>query len=121
MQPIFPNPYFLAGSVIFISAAIFLVDLRVPLAVAVGVLYIVSVFVASRLGDVKPMIWTAAVCSGLIAVESVLSPQNAVLWQVLINGALALLVIWSAVIFLAYRKQAEVLLLETKERLANAF
>ncbi len=118
LRQMLSNTYYSTGLAVAMSTAIFIGDLNTPLGVAAGVLYLLPVFIASRIPGLVPTLLIAGGCSGLVILGLHYSPPGADSGQVLMNRALALLVIGSAVFILTSRKQAELgRLLALKEEL----
>ena len=102
-----------------ISLALFGLDLLLPLGVANTVLYAGVVFLAALSPSPRLPVLTAAGCSVLTIVGAWLSPSipGLPLWVALSNRTFSLVVIWSPVLFLAQRRQAETLLRRANESL----
>ncbi len=77
--------------------ATFLLDLRIPLGVAVGVLYVVAILVTYRAGFPAAMGPVAALCSVLVIAGYFLSPAGREIWFAAANRTLSLAIIWIAV------------------------
>ncbi len=108
LHTLFSNRLFCIGLIAVLCAAVLAIDLSVPLEVADGVLYIIPVFVTSRLPGAKATLWTAVVCSVLIIIGLHYSSGGGVMWQALDNGALSLIVVWVTAWFAIVRKRMEV-------------
>ena len=78
-----------------VAGGIFLIDLFIPLGVAVGVLHITAVLLSLRHRDTQLPLWTAIACSTLTIMALFISPVGGEYWKVLLNRALALLAIWT--------------------------
>lgn len=96
--------YFLC---VFSAVAIFLTDLAVPLGVAIGVAYVITVLLSLWLPSLKSTLWIAAVCSILIILGYYYSPPGGELWKVLFNRSLSLLSIWVTAIAIVQKKRSE--------------
>jgi hypothetical protein len=92
---------------VFSAAAIFLVDLAVPLGVAMGVAYLITVLLSLWLPSLKSTLWIAASCSILIILGYYYSPPGGELWKVLFNRSLSLLSIWVTAIAIVQKKRSE--------------
>ncbi|OOZ38143.1 hypothetical protein BOW53_16455 [Solemya pervernicosa gill symbiont] len=78
----------------FIMAAIFVIDVNLPLGVAGGVPYAAVILIALWFRNNKYVILFAFICSMLTLVGFYFSPQEGELWKVVTNRVLALFVIW---------------------------
>ncbi|MDH5475237.1 MAG: hypothetical protein OEX22_06060 [Cyclobacteriaceae bacterium] len=76
------------------SVIIFIIDLALPLGVAVGVPYISSVLTVLRSKKINNTIYIATICSILTIIGYFYSPDGGELWKVLSNRFLALFAIW---------------------------
>ncbi len=83
-----------ALAAVLLSAAIFGIDLVLPLGVAGGVPYVAVILFGWWLERSGSVIWLAALCSILTALGYLLSPEGGVPWMVLLNRTLALCAIW---------------------------
>lgn len=92
---------------VFSAAAIFLIDLAVPLGVAIGVAYLITVIFSLWLPSIKSTLWIAAACSILIILGYYYSPPGGELWKVLFNRCLSLLSIWVTAIAIVQKKRSE--------------
>lgn len=102
------------------SLAIFLCDWFIELGVAIGVAYVLVVWMADRTGQSR-MIWAVAIlCSLLTIVGFLKSPAGGEVWKVLTNRGLSLLVIWLTAYFVVQRHEAAGLQKELNCRLAES-
>lgn len=92
---------------VFSAAVIFLIDLAVPLGVAMGVAYLITVLLSLWLPSLKSTLWIAAACSILIILGYYYSPPGGELWKVLFNRSLSLLSIWVTAIAIVQKKRSE--------------
>jgi signal transduction histidine kinase len=103
-----------------LALAVFLVDLALPLVVAVAVLYGGVVLLAGAVAGWPglPTI-TAAGCTLLTIVGALFGPvyANVPLWLGVSNRLISLVAIWAPVAFIHQRRRAEALLWETNESL----
>ncbi|MCP4022940.1 MAG: hypothetical protein GY729_13955 [Desulfobacteraceae bacterium] len=91
----------------FLFAAIFAIDLLIPLGVAAGVPY-VSVVLVSLWIPKKEFTLKVALVSSILTIFGLLySPMGGELWKVLFNRGLALFAIWSTAILTLQRKTIE--------------
>jgi hypothetical protein len=96
--------YFFCGVFTIIS---FLVDLTMPLGVAVGILYIVPVLLSMWAPDRLSTFVLAAVASLLIVAGYLWSPPGPSVWQSVINRALSLLAVWVTAVLIVQRRILE--------------
>ena len=107
--------FILAG--ILIAAAIFSLDLLLPLGVADGVLYVALVLIGLRTRS-KKFILVSSICgTALILFGFYLSPEGGELWKVLANRALSTFTLWMTAILCFKQIQAETKLQEAREDL----
>lgn len=93
-----------------LATVIFVVDLALPLGVAVGVLYVVVVLYTLWLPQRGATIMAASVCTGLTLCGLAFSPPGSELWKVLADRFLSIFAIWVTAILSFQRKQSEVTL-----------
>jgi diguanylate cyclase (GGDEF)-like protein/PAS domain S-box-containing protein len=86
---------------------IFTLDLKISEGVSISVVYLLPVLIAKRLPGIKATIITAWVCTGLITFALYYAPADDEAWQILVNLALALFVIWMAAGFNTESKRVE--------------
>ena len=77
-----------------VATVMFVIDLLLPVGVAVGVPYFVLVLLSLGAGRVTWIYGAALVGSLLVVAGFVLAPDGGELWQVLANRAVALFAIW---------------------------
>ncbi|MCH7831436.1 MAG: hypothetical protein IIC55_01025, partial [Proteobacteria bacterium] len=106
-----------------LAAAIFAVDLNLPLGVAGGVPYVAVILIGWWLPRRLQIFYLAVICSVLTVAGYLASPEGGVAWIVAVNRLLALFSIWiSAVLLFQVRKASdaskknEALLRESEER-----
>lgn len=97
--------WLLAG-VILLSINVFLLDLALPLGIAVGSLYTVPVILSLWVPGRRVTIATAAGCAALTLVEMLFSSPG-VLWIGLINRGITLFLIGAAMVLVLLRKRAD--------------
>lgn len=91
-----------------ISIALFVFDLLLPLGVSGGVPYIVVILLSLKTDNLRYTYSLAGICTGLIIAGFLLSTEGGVLWQVLLNRALAIFAVWvTAVLSIRYRKSRQ--------------
>ncbi|MEE8352611.1 MAG: PAS domain S-box protein [Rhodospirillales bacterium] len=100
-----------------LTVLIFLADLKFPLGVAAGVPYVAVVLVAWWLPYRRNVIALALITSLLTVAGYILSPPGGIAWIVATNRSLALFAIWSVAILVIRRKQAETMVLESRDNL----
>jgi hypothetical protein len=97
--------WLLAG-IIVLSINVFLLDLSLPLGIAVGSLYTVPVILSLWLPGRLATIATAAACALLTLTETLFS-SSGVLWMGLINRGITLFLIGAAMLLVLLRKRAD--------------
>jgi hypothetical protein len=97
--------WLLAG-IIVLSINVFLLDLSLPLGIAVGSLYTVPVILSLWLPGRLATIATAAACAVLTLTETLFS-SSGVLWMGLINRGITLFLIGAAMLLVLLRKRAD--------------
>ena len=97
--------WLLAG-VILLSINVFLLDLALPLGIAVGSLYTVPVILSLWVPGRRVTIATAAGCAALTLVEMLFSSPG-VLWIGLINRGITSFLIGAAMVLVLLRKRAD--------------
>jgi hypothetical protein len=97
--------WLLAG-IIVLSVNVFLLDLSLPLGIAVGSLYTVPVILSLWLPGRLATIATAAACAVLTLMETLFSSPG-VLWMGLINRGITLFLIGAAMLLVLLRKRAD--------------
>ncbi len=83
---------------IALGAAIFAIDLFIPLGAAEGVLYTAVVLIALRLDVRRDILIVAALCTLLILIGFLFSPSGGELWKVVFNRFLSVLVVWTTTV-----------------------
>ena len=98
-----------------IATGIFVIDLFIPLGVAVGVLYVAVVLMSLRHRDSQLPLWAAIGCSTLTIIATFLSPLGGELWKVLVNRGLSLFVIWTTTLMVRHQlEQAQTIQVRDK-------
>ena len=92
---------------VLLAAAIFGIDLVLPLGVAGGVPYVAVILFGWWLERPGSVIWLAALCSILTALGYFLSPEGGVPWMALLNRTLALCAIWVTAILVHHARGSE--------------
>ena len=110
--PIFRTKMILVA--VILAAAIFLLDLLLPLGVAGGVPYAVLVIAGWWFEKTRNIFVLAAISSVLIVAGYYLSAEGGIAWMVLTNRSLALLVVWATAILLAKAKRADLALQDSE-------
>lgn len=90
-----------------LTLAIFLVDLAIPLGVAVDVLYVAVVLLSFWAPEKKFVIVVAVILTALTIGGFFLSPSGRELWKVIANRALAVFAIWATTVLGFHRLAAE--------------
>lgn len=102
-----------------LAAAIFAIDISIPLGVAGGVPYIAPVLLCLWLTN-RRFIWViAGIATALTVLGYFYSPQGGILWKVLTNRILALFVIWVAAILGQARRHLEESLQHAHDKLED--
>ncbi|MFQ6026134.1 MAG: ATP-binding protein, partial [Dehalococcoidia bacterium] len=101
-----PNLYLIAATLV-LGAFIFVVDLMLPLGVAVGVPYVAVVFLSVRSPQLRYTLAITLACSILILLGFVLSAPGGVFWVALTNRCLTIFAIWVTAIVSLQRKRAD--------------
>ena len=99
------TPYGLGFYCALLMAMILLLDLSIPLGVAVGVLYIVPVFLSLWSSRQRVTVIVAVAASVFTIGAYFYKPSVAEMWKVLLNRSFSLIVIWiTAILGLQRRK-----------------
>ncbi|GJL77520.1 MAG: hypothetical protein NPINA01_05090 [Nitrospinaceae bacterium] len=107
----------LTVSGILLAAAIFILDIRLPLGIADGVLYVALILLGLRSRSTA-YIFCGAVCgTALISIGFFFSPPGGELWKVFANRALAVFTLWMTAILCLWQVRAEKKLQEASEEL----
>jgi len=103
---------------ISIIAAVFCVDLLVPLGVAGGVPYIAAILASLWNPKENATIIFAIICSALTILGFYFSPSGGELWKVIFNRAIALFAIWiTAILCVKWKRQKDEVFLLNKKKL----
>jgi signal transduction histidine kinase len=102
------SPRFLV-LLIGLSGALFVLDLRLPLGIANGVLYAAVVLLSSASQHRRFPLYVAAGCTVLLVVGAILSPllPGVPLWMAATNRLLSLVIIWMPALVLLERRRGE--------------
>jgi MFS family permease len=92
-----PRDQSLAVLSALLITGIFLIDLRMPQGVALGILYVIPMLIVLRVSSRITSLVVATVCTFLIAVGAIVSPPSASIWMVLTNRALSIFTLWVTV------------------------
>lgn len=92
------NRRFFAMLAALTAAAVFVVNCFIPLGVAVGVLYVVVVWLAYLARNERGIWITAGVCSLLTVLSLAVAPHGSETWKILANRGLALFAIWATAV-----------------------
>lgn len=104
-------------STIVLAAAIFVLDLAIPLGVAGGVPYVAVVLLCVWSPQRQFTLSVAVACSLLTILGLFFSPARGILWMVLFNRCLALFAIWVTAILSLYFKRAVEAVCQSEEAL----
>ena len=97
----------LAAAVVTLGAAIFVVDLSLPLGVAGGVPYVALILLGWWFKNTRYIVLLGIVSAILTVAGYLLSPEGGIAWMVLTNRALALFAIGVTVILLGLARRAD--------------
>jgi hypothetical protein len=106
--------YFLLAGLVFLAAAFFLLQVYIPLGIAVGMLYVVPVLVSLWLPR-RGYTNAAAVAGTLLTILGIFFSEppaapgpKSLIWIGLLNGGLTLFLIWAtALLVLLYKRAGE--------------
>ncbi len=107
--------FFVIG--VALAATIFLFDVLFPLGVAAGVPYVAIMMVGLWAPGKRYILGLATICTALIVVGYVYSPQGGIPWLAFTNRALVVVAIWITAILIGKHKQAEEALWDSEARL----
>ena len=102
-----------------LSGSLFVLDLFMPLGIAVGVLYAGVVMLAASSDNPRLPFLTALGATPLILAGAALGPhdQSIPLWVGVSNRTFSLIIVWIAAVLLRQRQQAEIQLRQAKDEL----
>lgn len=102
-----------------LSGALFVLDLFMPLGIAVGVLYAGVAMLAASSANPRLPFLTALGSTPLILAGAALGPQDhdIPLWVGVSNRTFSLIIVWIAAVLLRQRQQAEIQLRQAKDEL----
>lgn len=111
-----------AAQCLALGAAIFAIDLAIPLGAAEGVLYTAVVLIAARLDMRRDILIASALCTLLILIGFLLSPWGGEQpWQIVFNRFLSVTAVWAtAVLSLGLRSRDERVTAQTELRMGEA-
>lgn len=95
------------SAAMLLAAAIFAVDLSLPLGVAAGVPYVAVILFGWWLERTNAVIWLAALCTILVALGYLFSPEGGTTWVVLLNRTLAVFAVWVTAVLVTRAKGSE--------------
>ena len=104
-----------------LSIVFFVVDIRIPLGVAFGVLYLIVVLLTLWLPNRKSTILAGVVCSSLIFAGFCFSKNGGIPWMVVVNRILSILVVWAAAAFVLKLKHKSKTLQESEKQYHTLF
>lgn len=93
---------------LLLASLIFLIDIRLPLGVAGGVLYVAVILVSLWSHSYKQVVYLAFICSALTILGFYFSPPGGETWKVVTNRSLALFVIWVTAVLAIKWKAASI-------------
>ena len=112
------NWYLLLATIL--AGIIFAVDITIPLGVAFGVPYIIVVLITLQTPYRNVAIISAAICSVLVLLGLVFSPEGSEAWKVYSNRVIAVVAIWVTALLGLLGKQLQNKLLINESRLLKA-
>ncbi len=104
---------------IFTAIVLFIIDLTIPLGVAFGVSYIIVVVIATQIPYRPAVFITALICTALVVLGLIFSPEEGEAWKVLFNRILSVFSIWISVLLAVLYKHAHITNLETETKFQN--
>ena len=90
-----------------LAGLLFAIDLRLPMGVAAGILYIPVILLTALLSLPRMPLLLAALCSALTIAGGVWSPAGGVMWMGATNRVLGIVVLWLTAILVFRRRRAE--------------
>ncbi|MDP9132506.1 MAG: sensor histidine kinase [Nitrospirota bacterium] len=104
-----------------LSGGLFMLDLFMPLGVAIGVLYAGVVLLASFSSNPRLPLLIAGCATGLLITGAVLGPRlsSIPLWVGVLNCSLGLMIVWVSAVLLRQRHQMEIHLRQTRDALED--
>jgi hypothetical protein len=106
-KPLTGSKMALVAAVVALATGALVLDLFLPLGVAVGPLYAMPVLVSLWWPGRIPTIASSVAGTIFVVLDFFISPPGATFWIVLLNRGIALFVIWSTAMLVLYRKGAE--------------
>lgn len=103
-----------------VAAAIIVCDWYVELGVAIGVAYVIVIWMADATGSRRFVRALTIICTGLVIVGYLHSPSGGEEWKVLVNRGLSLLAIWMTAAFVLQRSRANELQQELNHKLQES-
>jgi hypothetical protein len=97
----------LITSVVILTSGVFILDLFLPLGVAVGPAYAMPVLASLWWPGRRATTLSGIACTTFVLLDFFLSPPGAPLWVALFNRSIALFAIWSTAMLVLYRKRAD--------------
>ncbi|MBI4402203.1 MAG: PAS domain S-box protein [Nitrospirae bacterium] len=101
-----------------LAAGIFVLDLSIPRGAAIGVLYVVPLFLSFRFSQRTRVLLFAAACTLLTILGAIYAPPGSDLTYVVANRLLSLLVIWTVVLRYVQRSRQHAWQQESEGRLS---
>ena len=105
--------------IIGLSGALFVLDLFMPLGIAVGVLYAGIVILSAAASNPRLPLLMAVASTPLIVAGAALGPQHEAipLWVGISNRIFSLIIVWISAMLLRQRQQVEIQLRQAKDEL----
>ncbi len=93
--------------ILLLTALIFLTDLTTELGFAIGACYLTVVLLVNYLPQERHLILFAVLCSALILLGYLFSPEGGDPWKVGANRLISLYAVWATAIFSCLRRKSE--------------
>lgn len=102
-DPVAPEPsvarrscmYRTMAFVAILATIVFLIDIALPLGVAAGIPYLLTILLAGNTENRKFILFTCAFCTLLTILGFFFSPSGGEIWKVILNRSFSILVIWT--------------------------
>lgn len=101
------------------SGAIFALDLKMPLGVAVGVLYVPVMLASSLVLRARTVVALAVLMTVLIILGWALSPGGGILWMAAANRSVCIVAVWAIPVAALWRHRVELETAGVHRRLAT--
>lgn len=102
------NDHRLGGLALAIAAGVLILDLRIELGFAAGIVYIPVILIASLMRSVAAISAAAILSTTLILIGYGMSPESGEMWKAVSNRGVSLLALWMTAILLTEQKRMEI-------------